>query len=80
MCIGNSKKGLFHYKSKPTLEKALEGQISVPNLWHYRLGHPSFKVLKEMTPDLKLNKIDPRFQFCKCCPLGKLQQLPFNKL
>lgn len=33
-----------------------------------------------MAPELKIKNNDNSFKFCKCCPLEKLQQLPFFRI
>lgn len=45
-------------------------------LWHFRLGHPSFKYLKHLFPKLFGNK-DPSLFHCKICVLAKHHRTSF---
>ncbi|KAL0350510.1 UNVERIFIED_CONTAM: Retrovirus-related Pol polyprotein from transposon RE2 [Sesamum radiatum] len=55
--------------------KSCINSVSCNNvLWHRRLGHPSFNVLKHV-PEVK--SIDPT-DICMICPLAKQSRLPFS--
>ena len=45
-------------------------------LWHFRLGHPSFRYLKYLFPKLFMNK-DPSFFKCEICELAKHHRVAF---
>ena len=60
--------------------------VSRPNkwqLWHFRLGHPSDKVLHSALSFLEsfdvLNKTNDVVTHCRHCLNGKMHQLPFNE-
>lgn len=78
MCTENSKKGLFYFRFEKG--KTLTAQVSSMDLWHYRVGHPSMRVMKDIVADLAIKNLGSDFKFYKCCPLGKLKQLPFNNI
>ena len=52
-----------------TLIDSMTGDIM---LWHRRLGHPSFGLLKYLFPSLVFNKTVSTFR-CEDCELGKHQ-------
>lgn len=75
--FGSSFEGLHHLTKDI---QANYGEIVNKEIWHSRLGHPSNKVMKSLSPFLKIrgggtNNKD----FCPVCPLGKAHQLPYKK-
>ena len=52
-------------------------------MWHFRLGHPSDKVLHSALSLLEsfdvLNKTNDVVTHCRHCLNGKMHQLPFNE-
>ena len=51
------------------------------DLWHHRLGHPSFVRLRSMNKELQFSNVDSsQSQHCPVCPLAKKRHLsfPFN--
>ncbi|KAL5753703.1 hypothetical protein ACOSP7_021923 [Xanthoceras sorbifolium] len=47
------------------------------NLWHVKLGHPSFPILKVVLNTLNINSNVSSLNFCESCKFGKHHQLPF---
>ena len=45
-------------------------------LWHFRLGHPSFRYLKHLFPKLFVNK-DPSMLHCEICEFAKHHRTSF---
>ncbi|KAL5769726.1 hypothetical protein ACOSP7_013880 [Xanthoceras sorbifolium] len=57
---------------------ALRKSENVPsNLWHVKLGHPYFPILKAVLNTLHINSNASSLNFCESCKLGKHHQLPF---
>lgn len=48
------------------------------DLWHHRLGHPSFKILRLLIKFLHLPARISSTSFCKDCAMGKSTQQPFS--
>lgn len=46
------------------------------NVWHKRLGHPSFSRIKRL-PHLVSHVFDNNLTHCDVCPLAKHKRLPF---
>lgn len=51
-------------------------RISTLELWHQRLGHPSFHYMSKMFPDIFPNKDVSQFM-CDTCEIAKHHRLPF---
>ena len=79
--IGNAKEngGLYYFEdgqiSSALVQRAFFGSISSSSdqdilLWHFQLGHPSFFYLKQLFPNLFINK-DPSSLQCEICALAK---------
>lgn len=71
ICFDDGLKG----RRKPQLQYTCFEYISVSNdkdisLWHFRLGHPSFRYLKFLFPKLFINEDSSTFQ-CEVCELTK---------
>ncbi|KZV44983.1 hypothetical protein F511_32729 [Dorcoceras hygrometricum] len=57
---------------KPLKESSL-------NLWHFRLGHPTISVVKQVFKLCKFSASkNEYFNFCTACELGKSHRLPFS--
>uniref|UniRef100_A0A803QBQ7 GAG-pre-integrase domain-containing protein n=1 Tax=Cannabis sativa TaxID=3483 RepID=A0A803QBQ7_CANSA len=58
-----------------------EHSISVSDMWHRRLGHPSSRVLKQVLKNVNVN-VNPssneNYHFCDACQYGKSHALPFK--
>ena len=74
-----------HLRDKPILQQSMSTMLSPPfsfiacltstELWHFRLGHPSFELLQFLNlPDC--NK-QHKSSMCQVCPKAKMHRLPF---
>ena len=52
--------------------------LSIVDLWHYRLGHPSLDKLHLLQNDLNINTFSDSHFHCSICPLAKQHRLPFH--
>lgn len=56
----------------------VNSKISLCNLWHNRLGHPSFQVVQTVMSSCNLPSVNKtNFDFCSACCLGKIHKFPF---
>ena len=88
--LGNLKHGLYYCQSTPVLSKpSVQDQASSPRscysaisdsnnakLWHLRLGHPPFNVIKNVLPTLRTSSYE-HSSFCKICPAARQSRLSF---
>jgi hypothetical protein len=81
---GRCERGLYPIKSvRRTLAKLITGVMKLSvDLWHIRLGHPSFS-----TVDFVLKNNELPFEekassgsVCDACQKGKRHQLPYKRL
>jgi hypothetical protein len=75
---GRCKNGLYPIPSTH-LKKALGATRSSPNLWHYRLGHPSFEIVKKVVSSNNLPFLveSNKGSVCDACQQAKSHQLPY---
>ena len=52
--------------------------LSIQELWHYRLGHPSFVKLNVLHEILDISHLSNTNLHCIICPLAKQRCLPYN--
>ncbi|CAA0823296.1 Probable methyltransferase PMT13, partial [Striga hermonthica] len=48
-------------------------------LWHKRLGHPSFDVTRKALNDCNLPYVNNKIPFCSDCAIAKTHRLPFTQ-
>lgn len=82
---GNSENGMYplHLHQQHGLDPEkyfafVDARVSA-QIWHFRLGHTSFKILSRILS----NKVVPvsgssSIEFCQSCQLGKNTKLPFH--
>lgn len=51
--------------------------VIVGDIWHHRLGHPSFSKLETLKPVLNISNLSSD-QHCPICHLSKHRRLPFS--
>ncbi|XP_073119820.1 uncharacterized protein [Henckelia pumila] len=76
--MGKRVAKLYILNAESLIPKICNVSFTDSVLWHYRLGHPSFKKLSVVKHDLcpkSLNESD--LQHCHVCPLSKQKRLPF---
>ena len=72
---GRQSNGLYYLSNLPSVHQTNTSHI--PNLWHQRLGHPSYSplwVLSKTNPEISPFSHD----FCDVCPLAKQTRLSFH--
>ncbi|KAJ4774690.1 Gag/pol [Rhynchospora pubera] len=62
----------------PVFPQALIGERVAADLWHSRLGHPSFTVTRKFITDYHLPCNKTEFHMCTDCSLAKSHKLPFS--
>ncbi|KAJ4807334.1 Gag/pol [Rhynchospora pubera] len=60
------------------LPQAFLGEKVAADLWHSRLGHPSFTVTRKIIVDNNLPCNKSEFHMCTACNLAKSHKLPFT--
>src|SRR4051812_6018289 len=54
--------------------------LNMTYIWHYRLGHISWKCMKKLHDDVLLTSFDlESFDTCESCICGKMTKTPFAK-
>lgn len=91
---GHPMDGLYEFKRHSSLESCLTAivhnkgrknntaicpsSISVKEKWHWKLGHPSERVLNQVLQLCNVILNSNGSLFCEPCQFGKLHNLPFN--
>lgn len=82
--IGKELNGLYYLPSQPAYANgkgsarmlmAQDDAMTNKLLWHNRLGHPSTKVLRQLS--LSSGDMDTVCSACPICPLAKQTRIPF---
>ena len=55
---------------------SINSVISLPKVWHFRLGHPSINKLRSLQDTLCVD-FNSCTDVCHICPLAKQNRLPF---
>lgn len=64
-------------RNAPTALAANVGHTSPSNLWHHRLGHPSYSKLTLLKQIVQFD-ISNKKTWCDVCHYSKQKRLPFN--
>ena len=89
--LGRLKKGLYYYQndtpSTPNSTSIIastlyscnsaQSNINLAKLWHLRIGHAPFSVIKHVQPSLNISDY-VNTCLCKICPAARQNRLPFG--
>jgi len=79
---GPNSYGLYQFplcNNKPSPSALIGERVSLPQ-WHSRLGHPSFKLVRQILSSFKLPISTSKVSNpCSACLSSKSKQLPFSK-
>lgn len=82
LLTGSSFDGLYHIQTSPSIARqiACYGKRTTQDVWHARLGHPSYLVFTTLLNKyhLPLDGAIVSNKNCHICPLGKSCRLPFE--
>lgn len=82
LLVGSSFNGLYHIRAAPKVTEKIVfyGEKTTEDVWHTRLGHPSYHVFRMILNKHHLpisGEIDSN-KTCHVCPMGKSCRLPFS--